>query len=66
MEPFSRALLVTTSLQLDTYAIDVANAQVTLMATSIRNASRCPRCQVRTRRIHSRYERRLADVPWGG
>jgi transposase len=31
----------------------------------MRRASRCPRCHVRTRRIHSRYERRLTDVPWG-
>jgi transposase len=26
----------------------------------------CPMCQQRSRRIHSRYDRRLADLPWQG
>jgi transposase len=26
----------------------------------------CPRCEVSSRRVHSRYERRLADAPVGG
>jgi transposase len=25
----------------------------------------CPRCHVRTARVHSRYTRTLADLPWG-
>src|SRR5437867_1639648 len=66
METFSRVLLITTGLQLRAYGLDDAHAQVTLTVTSIRRARRCPRCHVRTRRIHRRYERRLADVPWGG
>ena len=45
--------------------IDDANIRVTLTVTSIRRASRCPNYHVLTQRIHSRYERRLADVPWG-
>jgi transposase len=65
METFSHTLLATSGLQLDTSVIDEVHAQVTLTVTSIRRASRCPLCHMRTRRIHSRYERRLADVPWG-
>jgi transposase len=66
METIPQALLLTTGLQLSAYDIDDAHAQVTLMVTSIQRTSRCPHCQVRTRRIHSRYERRLADLPWAG
>ncbi|WP_244560591.1 MULTISPECIES: transposase family protein [Azospirillum] len=26
----------------------------------------CPRCHAPSSRVHSRYERRLADLPWQG
>jgi transposase len=66
MNTFSRTLLVTSGLRFSASVSDDTHAQVTLTVTSIRRANRCPLCHVRTRRIHSRYERRLADVPWGG
>lgn len=28
--------------------------------------ARCPCCRTRSRSVHSRYERRLADLPWQG
>jgi hypothetical protein len=48
METILHALLITTGLQLSAYDIDEAHAQVTLMVTSIRRTSRCPRCHMRT------------------
>ena len=35
-----------------------------LQATS--EASHCPECRQASRRIHSRYRRRLSDLPWEG
>ena len=44
--------------------IDHGRAEVARTVTSIRRADRCPLCGVRARRVRSRYERRLAHVPW--
>lgn len=37
-----------------------------LMLATTRRTARCPLCARRSRRIHSRYRRTLADLPWGG
>jgi transposase len=37
-----------------------------VVVSSCRAEVECPDCQQRTRRIHSRYERTLADQPWHG
>jgi len=37
--------------------------QLTLTATAVRNAAACPLCHRRSRRIHSHYRRRVADLP---
>jgi transposase len=39
---------------------------MTLFVHSTQNRVRCPRCQQLATRIHSRYERTLADLPWEG
>ncbi len=39
---------------------------VTIRAAAGTAAAPCPRCGERSRRIHSRYVRTLADLPWGG
>jgi transposase len=39
-------------------------AQLTLRVTSIQALVHCPVCRFPTRRIHSYYERALADLPW--
>ena len=31
-----------------------------------RRAVRCPQCRTKSRRVHSRYQRRPADLPWAG
>jgi hypothetical protein len=65
-DTFSHALPNTTSLQLDTWSIDDAHAQITLLISSTQAAPRCPGCDVPARRVQSLYTRTLADLPWSG
>jgi transposase len=62
---FAHALPDTTSLQLNTWYIDDARAQITLLISSTQVAPRCPGCDAPARSVHSRYIRTLADLPWG-
>src|SRR5262249_21814600 len=45
--------------------LDETAAQLTLQVTTTRTRVRCPLCHTLTRRVHSRYPRTLADLPWG-
>ncbi len=47
-------------------AIHRSDEQLTLTATPVRKAAACPLCHRRSRRVHSRYQRRVADLPLGG
>ena len=40
--------------------------RVIIVARSRLPTSTCPNCHVLSSRVHSRYERRLADLPWQG
>ncbi|MGX5845340.1 transposase family protein [Mesorhizobium sp. ArgA1] len=40
--------------------------RVVLVARPKAEASKCPCCGCQTRRVHSHYMRRLADLPWQG
>lgn len=53
-----------TLLHLEACAIDDRTAQITLAVQSTRTSVPCPLCATPTRRIHSRYTRTLADLPW--
>ena len=45
----------------------VSDGEATLITVRhVRNAGACPGCGTQSERIHSRYERRLADLPMGG
>ena len=46
---------------------DLASSQSAIIVTlsARRTAARCPLCARRSKRVHSRYERTLADLPWG-
>ncbi|MGH8056962.1 MAG: ISL3 family transposase [Candidatus Entotheonellia bacterium] len=44
--------------------MDTIAAQVTRLVTSTQARVLCPICHVPTRRIHSRYVRTVADLPW--
>lgn len=43
-----------------------AGSQLVMVLRPVGEESRCPRCGRASRRIHSRYQRQLADLPWEG
>lgn len=43
-----------------------ASNRITILARPRRNSAACPDCAVPSRRVHSRYDRRLGDLPWQG
>jgi transposase len=51
-------------LYLETWLIDPTTAQVILQVQSTQTRVPCPVCQYPARRIHSRYRRTVADLPW--
>jgi transposase len=54
----------TTTLSLAACHVDTAAAQITLTVRSTQVSVPCPLCATPARRIHSRYTRTLADLPW--
>ena len=56
--------MVPAGLELEGLGVGPAGATMHLRAVSA--AARCPACGVRSRRVHSRYVRRAADLPWHG
>ena len=65
MKLLSRLLPVPIGMRLEAWDVDQARAEIALTLTSRQGASRCPLCAVPARRVHSRYRRTLADLPWG-
>jgi transposase len=61
----SRLLPDPASVRLDTWAIEPARPAITLTLQSRSRMACCPLCCRRASRVHSRYERTLADLPWG-
>src|SRR5436309_2962457 len=53
-----------TTLHLEACHVDTTAAQIILQVRSTQASVPCPRCAIPARRIHSRYERTLADLPW--
>jgi transposase len=53
------------TLSVQGWHLDETAAQLTLQATATRTRVRCPLCQALTLRVHSRYTRTVADLPWG-
>jgi len=43
-----------------------AEDQITIRACPREASAWCPACELRSDRVHSRYDRRLADLPWQG
>jgi transposase len=64
MELLSRWLPADPPLHLETWHLDEVAAQLTLRVTSTQVLVHCPVCRFPTRRIHSRYRRTVADLPW--
>jgi transposase len=53
------------TVSLQGWHLDETAAQLTLQVTATRTRVRCPLCHTPTTRVHSRYRRILADLPWG-
>ena len=51
--------------RLETWALEPAHSAITLILHARQKTARCPLCGRRSKRVHSRYERMLADLPWG-
>src|SRR5260370_14896734 len=47
-------------------AVDPSKNQLTVQIACVHESATCPLCQQSSERIHSRYGRRVADVPCGG
>ncbi|MBA2682721.1 MAG: transposase family protein [Ktedonobacteraceae bacterium] len=46
--------------------LDASETAITAVVTTISEEAECPLCHRRSARIHSRYERSVADLPWMG
>lgn len=64
IEVLSRLLPDTKNLQLENWLINEAQATITLIIASVQAVTQCPICTSQTHRIHSHYERTLADLSW--
>ena len=53
------------TLSLQAWHVNDATAEIMLHVTSTQACVLCPLCHVQTPRVHSRYARTLADLPWG-
>ena len=53
------------NVQLVSGEVNPAQAVITLQLRSQQTSLSCPHCQVPTERVHSHYQRTLADLPWG-
>ena len=65
MEVLSRLLLLPAYLKLESWQIDPSTCELEVTISSTQATANCPVCQQPAYRIHSHYERSLADLPWG-
>ena len=65
MTLLTRLLPTTPQLHLDAWHMDDTATQLTLQVTSTQALVHGPLCRFPTRRVHSRYVRTVADLPWG-
>jgi transposase len=60
----SRLLPDASRVRLETWNLDPASSAITLTLRARQRTACCPLCGRRSKRVHSRYERTLADLPW--
>jgi transposase len=48
------------------HSVTITDDQITVTVATVRQTARCPLCQRRSKRVHSRYRRTIADLPWNG
>src|SRR3954466_14989103 len=58
-------LLPDSRVRLETWNLNPVRSTITLTLRACRITACCPLCGRRSKRVHSRYERTLADLPWG-
>ena len=63
--PDSRTVLPAPKL-LNLIGVHADENAITLVARTSSRVTRCPACATRSARVHSRYARTLADLPWQG
>ena len=51
--------------RLETWVLEPAQSALTINLCARAATARCPLCGRRSKRVHSRYQRTLADLPWG-
>lgn len=51
-------------LRVQTIKLDEAAQRLTICIQPLRKTAACPACSVRSRRVHSHYQRTVADLPW--
>jgi len=54
-----------THIRLETWALEPAQSALTINIHARAATACCPLCGRRSKRVHSRYRRTLADLPWG-
>ena len=64
MNTLSRLLLLPPYLRLCAWQIEETTTQINLTIVSTKAMAHCPICHKAAHRIHSHYERTLADLPW--
>jgi transposase len=52
------------NLKLESWLVDEIKTKIWLIVSAITRVVNCPVCNQPTHRIHSRYERKLTDLPW--
>jgi transposase len=60
------ATLLAAPRELRVESIMVTTMGITVRATTVKAQAACPKCQACSRRVHSRYLRKVADLPWQG
>ena len=65
MNLLSHLLPDRTRIRLETWNLDAVRSTITLSLQARRITACCPLCGKRSKRVHSRYERTLAELPWG-
>lgn len=63
MELLQRLLPSPSLLRLNSYEMDLESHHLTLSVSSTQSVAQCPLCGDLSERIHSRYQRTLADLP---
>src|SRR3954468_8492178 len=65
MNLLSHLLPDRTHVRLETWNLDPVRSAITLTLQARWITAHCPLCGRQSKRVHSRYERPLADLPWG-